>query len=63
MQTFDALSVNPDYEQKKSQVLLGILEAMKTFKNFEFRASNGNDVQENKKIVKGQIKHRILNDE
>ena len=63
LQTFDALSVKADFEQKKSQVLLGILEAMKTFKNFEFSASNGNDAEQTKKIVKGQIKQRILNDE
>jgi hypothetical protein len=57
---FDALSTKPDYEQKKSQVLLGILEAMKAFKNLEFTSKNP---EETKKIVKGRIKERILNDE
>ncbi len=50
VQAFDALSTNADYEQKKSQVLLGILEAMKAFKNLEF---TGKHPEETKKIVKG----------
>lgn len=33
---------------------------MKTFKNFEF---GGKDPEETKKVVKGEIKTRILNDE
>ena len=55
---FDALSMKEDYESRKSQILLGIIQAMKTFKAFDF----GED-EFAEKIVKKELKKRVLNDE
>ena len=53
----ELLSTDPDYEQKKLMILMGILEAFKTFKNYAF-----GDMQ-TKKILKRKMKERIMNDQ
>jgi hypothetical protein len=60
MQHFDSLTQKADYEVKKQTILMGILESLKTFKNFDF---GGQDPVYTKKLVKGVIKKRILEDE
>ena len=58
---FDGLSVKANYEQKKTQVLIGILEAFKTFKKYNEYV--GDDIDLAKKVVKRAIKKRLLTDE
>jgi len=60
MQHFDSLTQKADYEFKKQTILMGILESLKTFKNFDF---GGPNPTQTKKVVKAVIKKRILDDE
>lgn len=59
LKPFQQLGQN-DYEHKKQTILLGILEAFKTFKNFQFQ---GSDPEQVKKVVKQHIKSKILDED
>ena len=52
----DMLTSDPDYEQKKGPILMGIIDAFKTFKNYVFESE---DV---KKIIMDKMKEKIFGD-
>ena len=55
--SFDALSVKSNYEEKKQIVLLEIIQTMKVLKKIEFPDAM------TRKIVRKEIKKRLLDDE
>ena len=60
MGPFNQLIENPEYEVKKQPILLGILESLKSFKNYDFEGENPARI---KKLVKKEIKNKVLNNE
>ena len=50
----DSLSKRDDYQEKKQVILQNLMNAFKTFKKFQFNA------EESRKIVKRELKKRIL---
>lgn len=53
----DSLSKREDFQEKKQVILQNLINAFKTFKKFQFNS------EESRKIVKRELKKRILQDE
>ena len=59
MKNFDELQ-SQGYEQNKNQILLGILEALKAIKQYEYQ---GKDPELAQQVVEQELKRRVLSNE